>query len=57
LQLDLAQENRLISNEERVLRARLKIKVIAFSVVERARKKQSARIANLKEGDANMKFS
>jgi hypothetical protein len=38
------------------LRARLKRKVIALAVVERARKKQSSRIANLKEGDANTKF-
>jgi hypothetical protein len=30
--------------------------VIALSVVERARKKQCARIANIKEGDANTKF-
>jgi hypothetical protein len=52
----LAQENRRLSNEERALRARLKRKVIAFSLVERARKKQSACIANLKEGDANTKF-
>ncbi|XP_071681673.1 uncharacterized protein [Lolium perenne] len=56
LQLDLAQEFRLLSNDEMMLRARLRRKVIALSVVERARKKQSARIANLKEGDANTKF-
>jgi hypothetical protein len=34
----------------------MKKKVIALAVVERARKKQSARIANIKEGDANTKF-
>jgi hypothetical protein len=34
----------------------LKRKVIALCVVERARKKQCARIANIKEGDANTKF-
>jgi hypothetical protein len=33
-----------------------KRKVIALSVIERARKKQYARIANIKEGDANTKF-
>jgi mannosylglycoprotein endo-beta-mannosidase len=46
----------VLSYDERMLRARLKRKVIALSVVERARKKQSARIANLREGDANTKF-
>jgi hypothetical protein len=56
MHLDLAQENRSLSASERVLRARLKRKVIALAVVERARKKQSARIANVKEGDANTKF-
>jgi hypothetical protein len=56
LHLDLAQESRVLSSNERDLRARLKKKVIALAVVERARKKQSARIANIKEGDANTKF-
>jgi hypothetical protein len=45
-----------LSASERVLRARLKRKVIALAVVERARKKQSSWIANIKEGDANTKF-
>jgi hypothetical protein len=45
-----------LSASERVLRARIKRKVIALAVVERAKKKQSARIANIKEGDANTKF-
>jgi hypothetical protein len=39
LHLDLAQENRSLSTSERDLRARLKRKVIALAVVERARKK------------------
>jgi hypothetical protein len=56
LHLDLAQENRSLSVGERDLQARLKRKVIALAVVERARKKQSACIANIKEGDANTKF-
>jgi hypothetical protein len=34
----------------------LKRKVIALSIIERARRKQCARIANVKEGDANTKF-
>jgi hypothetical protein len=56
LLLDLAQERRPLSANERDLRLRLKRKVIALAVVERARKKQSACIANIKEGDANTKL-
>jgi hypothetical protein len=54
--LDMAQENRMLNVTERDLRARLKIKVVALAVIEWARKKQSARIANIKEGDANTNF-
>jgi hypothetical protein len=56
LHFDRAQERRALSVNELHLRARLKRKVIALAVVERSRKKQCARIANLKEGDANTKF-
>jgi hypothetical protein len=56
LHLDLAQETRALNDHERDLWAKLKRKVIALAVVERSRKKQSARIANIKEGDANTKF-
>jgi hypothetical protein len=56
LHFDMAQDERQLFPEELELRARLKRKVIALAVVERARKKQSSRIANLKEGDANTKF-
>lgn len=56
LRLDIAQEDRPLSPEERDLRARLKRRVIALAVIERSRKKQCARISNLKEGDANTKF-
>jgi hypothetical protein len=52
----MAQDNRALSVNEHDLRARLKRKVIALAVIEHARKKQSARIANMKEGDANSKF-
>jgi exonuclease III len=56
LHLDLAQESRTLNAQERDLRAKLKRKVIALAVVERARRKQSACIANIREGDANTKF-
>jgi hypothetical protein len=53
LHFDMAQDKRALSANERDLRARLKRKVIALAVVEQARKKQSACIMNIKEGDAN----
>lgn len=34
----------------------LKRRLLGFAVIERARKKQAARITNIKEGDANTKF-
>jgi hypothetical protein len=51
----MAQDIRPLSASERDVRARLKRKVIAMAIVERARKKQCARIAFIKEGDANTK--
>ena len=54
--LDIAQEDRLLSTEEIELRARLKRRVIALAALVRSRRKQCARIANLRDGDANTKF-
>lgn len=48
LRLDMAMDVRPLSLEERDLRARLKKRVIGLAVLERARKKQSSRISNLK---------
>jgi hypothetical protein len=56
LHLDMAQDMRALSLGEVDLRHRLKRKVIALAVVERSRKKQSVRIQNIREGDANTKF-
>jgi hypothetical protein len=56
LYLDMAQEICILSNDEIDLRKCLNRKVLALSVVERSRKRQCARIANFKEGDANTKF-
>jgi hypothetical protein len=56
LHFDMAQDVRQLFPEEVVFRAWLKKKVIALAVVERARKRQSSRITNLKEGDANTKY-
>jgi hypothetical protein len=54
--LDLAMESRQLSPEERDIRARLKRRVIGLASLERSRKKQRARINNLRHGDANTKF-
>ena len=56
LQLDIAQESRPLSHDEQDLRIRLKRRVMSLAVLERARKKQCARISNIREGDANTKF-
>jgi hypothetical protein len=56
LRLDLAQETRSLSHEERALRSDLKRKVVSLAVIERARKRQCSRITNIREGDANTKF-
>jgi hypothetical protein len=56
LQLDLAQEERLLSDEEFTLRAKLKKRVLGLAVLERLRKRQCSRITNLKLGDANTRF-
>jgi hypothetical protein len=54
--IDKAEEARLLSRGEMELRDRLKRKAIALAVIERARKKQCARITSLKEGDANTRY-
>lgn len=56
LHLDIAQESRPLSQAECDLRTSLKRRAMSLAVLERARKKQCARLANLKEGDANTKF-
>ena len=56
LRLDVAQELRPLSVEERDIRRRLKRKIVALAVMERARKRQNSRITSLKEGDANTRF-
>jgi hypothetical protein len=56
LHLDMAEEHRKLSVGEMDLRDKLKRKSVALSVIERARKKQCARLACIKEGDANTRF-
>lgn len=54
--LDIAQENRDLSDAEFRLRCGLKKRVVGLAVIERARKRQSSQVTNLREGDANTKF-
>jgi hypothetical protein len=56
LKLDEVQDFRPLSPEEVDIRKRLKTKVLSLAVIERSRKKQCARMVNLKEGDANTKY-
>ena len=56
LQLDKAQENRVLAPDELELRKKLKQRVLGLSVLERARKRQASRITNIKLGDANTKY-
>jgi len=56
LQLDKAQENRVLTPDELELRKKLKQRVLGLSVLERARKRQASRITNIKLGDANTKY-
>jgi hypothetical protein len=56
LQLDVAQEFRALSPDERRLRADLKQHVKGLAALERTRKRQASRISYLREGDANTKF-
>jgi hypothetical protein len=56
LRLDEAQDSRTLSMTEFNPRTRLKKRILGWLVVEKARKKQSARISHIKEGDANTYF-
>jgi hypothetical protein len=56
LHLDLSMEQRFLTPEESHIRARIKRRVIVLAVLYRFRKKQRARINNLRDGDANTKI-
>lgn len=56
LQLETVQERRGLSSAKRLLRATLKKRVMALTIIERARKRQVSKVTNLKVGDANTKF-
>lgn len=54
--LDIAQENRQLSDEEILLRKELKARVLGLAAIERSRRRQSSRITWLRERDACTKF-
>jgi hypothetical protein len=56
LRLDEAQDFRQLSDAELSLRSKLKKRILGWLVIEKARKKQSARILHIREGDANTRF-
>jgi hypothetical protein len=56
LRLDVAQEIRLLSEEEHLLRSALKSRAVGLAVINRVKAKQRARIKWLQLGDANTKF-
>jgi hypothetical protein len=56
LRLDIAMELRQLSSDERRLRARLKQAYLGLASLERTMARQRAKIAWLREGDANTSF-
>jgi hypothetical protein len=56
LRLDEAQNFRQLSDVEYSLRNKLKKRILGWLVIEKARKKQCAGIAHIREGDANTRF-
>jgi hypothetical protein len=56
IRLDEAQDSRSLSTAEFNLWSKLKKRILGWLVIEKARKKQSARISHIKEGDANTRF-
>lgn len=57
LRLDVAQESRTLACDKLELRSRLKRRAISLSVLQCSQKKQYSWITNLKDSDANTKFS
>jgi hypothetical protein len=56
LRLDESHDSRPLSTAEKKLHAKLKERILGWLVIEKARKKQCARISHIKEGDANACF-
>lgn len=54
--LDLAQEDRDLTNDERNLRPMLKAKLVGLAAIDRARWRQKSRLTEIREGDASTRF-
>lgn len=54
--LDMAQEDRQLSQEEIALRHDLKLRILGFAALERSRRRQASRINYIKVGDACTRF-
>jgi hypothetical protein len=54
--LDLAQEDRHLTDQELNLRRDLKVRLLGLAALERSRCRQASRITNLKSGDACTQF-
>jgi hypothetical protein len=54
--LDLAQEDRQLTQEERELRTTLKAKLLGFAAIDRSKWRQRSRLTWIKEGSANTKL-
>lgn len=54
--LDVAEESRALSAEERELRSMLKNKLLGVAAIDRMKWRQRSRITWIKEGDANTRF-
>jgi hypothetical protein len=54
--LDIAQEDRQLSQEEIALRHDLKLRILGLAALERSRRRQASRINYIKAGDVCMRF-
>jgi hypothetical protein len=54
--LDLAQEDKQLTQEERELRSTLKAKLLGFAAIDRSKWRQRSRLTWIKEGSANTKL-
>jgi hypothetical protein len=55
-QLDLVQECRTLSSQERLLVKNLKMKLLGLAAIEKSRARQRSRVTWLRLGDANTKL-
>ena len=56
LNLDIAQESRDLTEEERKFRASLKNKLLGIAAIDKIRWRQRSRISWLRDGDANTRI-